>query len=140
MRLVVSVSGAGRLSSRPVRLSGIALSGRAALGVGLAACVLVAVAFAPSVTGARGIVAAADCQRQIQNGPSVALGATYIAKYEGMTCHFARKVVLTADRRHGFDKYAKPLYGLRCHHVNINAGGGEEVCRSQHRLLELLFE
>jgi hypothetical protein len=101
---------------------------------------LVTVSFALTATGTRLAVAAAACQRQIPNGPSPAEGATYIAKYQGMTCQFARKVVLTADKRHAFDKYAKPLYGLRCHHVNVNAGGGEEICRSRHRLLELLFE
>jgi hypothetical protein len=98
---------------------------------------LVCLAMTLTAAGVPSAFAAKRCHRQIPNGPSIALGATYIAKYEGMTCQFARKVVLTADKRGG---YTRPLYGLRCHHLNINAGGGGEVCKSPHRLLELLFE
>jgi hypothetical protein len=80
---------------------------------------------------------ASHCQRQIPNGPNIAFGATYIVEYRGMSCQAARSVVLTADKRH---TYSRPIDGLRCRHLNVAAGGGEEVCTAPHRFLKLAFE
>lgn len=105
---------------------------RRLLALVLLALVISAVAVSPNA------VAASRCQRQIPNGTSIAFGATYIIEYRGMSCKAARKVVLTADKRHF--NYSPPIDGLRCHHLNVNAGGGEEVCKAPHRLLKLAFE
>lgn len=80
---------------------------------------------------------ASHCQRQIPNGPNIAFGATYIVEYRGMSCQAARRVVLTADKRRS---YSRPIDGLRCQHLNVATGGGEEVCKAPHRFLKLAFE
>jgi hypothetical protein len=65
------------------------------------------------------------------------LGSTYIIEYRGMSCAAACNVVLTADKRHS---YSRPIDGLHCHHLEVNAGGGEELCSARHRRLKLAFE